>query len=396
MSNIINIPLEDNFKTSLSQSWTWWVGTVNVVGTPNFTFPSGVTTYIVVNPWNTNMQIATINAYDGSAKTLTVSDITLEKWASVNSIAQTHNVWSEVIISDNYQFWSDMLVAINSKVDGDTQPFPSYTTTNRDLISASNGMMVYNTTTWELNQYIGWAWSAVSSWSTQSDASETVAGKVELPTDAEVTAKTATGGTGATLTPTNDQIGKSVALKVVNAELTETDHIVFDNGGTDNKMLISVFREELSANVATKWTSELATDLEFIAWTDETRYVNSKQVKEARDEVFVVDTAWYSWASSFSIVYNHSLWKAPRHIACEMNAKAAQFWNSSWWYYDSAYGHSSKRSANTTQLWRAYDDGTDYYWLTVTATTTTTFTVLYTESWSYNTAIEYNTAFKLS
>ena len=102
-----------------------------------------------------------------------------------NSTAQTHAVWSEIIISDNYQVWLDILTAMNTKVDWDSQPFPSYTTTNRDLISASNGMMIYNTTTWELNQYIGWAWSAVSAWSTQADGSITVAWKWEWATVAE-------------------------------------------------------------------------------------------------------------------------------------------------------------------------------------------------------------------
>jgi len=65
------------------------------------------------------MQIAEINAYDAGAKTLTVSDITLEKGASVNSTAQSHAVGSEIIISDNYQFWSDIQTVINSKLDDD-------------------------------------------------------------------------------------------------------------------------------------------------------------------------------------------------------------------------------------------------------------------------------------
>jgi len=52
---------------------------VNVNATPNFTFPAGVTTYIVVNPTNSKLQIAKITGYDAVAKTITVSDITLEK-----------------------------------------------------------------------------------------------------------------------------------------------------------------------------------------------------------------------------------------------------------------------------------------------------------------------------
>lgn len=269
MTNIANIPLEDAFKTSLSQQWTGWLGTVNVTGTPNFTFPSGITTYIVVNPGKSNMQIATINAYDSSAKTLTVSDITLEKGAWVNSTAWTHSVWSEVIISDNYQFWSDILTAVNSKVDWDTQPFPSYTTTNRDLISASNWMMIYNTTTWEFNLYQWWAWSAVASGSTQPDASTTVAGKVEIATDAEVWAWTSTWLTWAILSLSVDNSSKTQVTNKVPVLDSNGQIIPFINSQAD-----------WSASLTEKWLVELATDAEAAAWTDETRYINSKQVKD--------------------------------------------------------------------------------------------------------------------
>jgi len=46
-------------------------------------------------------------------------------------------------------------------------------------------MVVYNSTTGELNQYIGGAWSAVAAGSTQANSSTTVAGKVETATSAE-------------------------------------------------------------------------------------------------------------------------------------------------------------------------------------------------------------------
>jgi len=79
MSNLEIIPLEDNYSSTLAQEWDGATGTVYVNDAPNFTFPSGVTTYIIVNPTKTNQQIAEINAYDGTLNTLTVNDITLEK-----------------------------------------------------------------------------------------------------------------------------------------------------------------------------------------------------------------------------------------------------------------------------------------------------------------------------
>lgn len=143
------------------------------------------------------MQIAEITDYDSTANTLTVSNVTLLKGLGVNSTApaSSHATGSKVIISDNYQFWVDIQTAINSKLDdtggtmtgllqfsGTTHAgikLLSLTTVQRDALSASNGMIIYNSTTGELNQYIGGAWSAVAAGSTQPTASTTVLGKIK-------------------------------------------------------------------------------------------------------------------------------------------------------------------------------------------------------------------------
>lgn len=60
------------------------------------------------------------------------------------------------------------------------------TTTQRNALSSpANWMIVYDTTAWEFYIYQGWAWSVVSSWSTQPNASETVAWKVQKMTTAQ-------------------------------------------------------------------------------------------------------------------------------------------------------------------------------------------------------------------
>ncbi len=70
--------------------------------------------------------------------------------------------------------------------------FPQMTTTQRDaIVSPDNGMVVYNTTTGVLNQYIGGAWTTFAS-GTTANASNGVAGKVDLATAAENAAGTAT------------------------------------------------------------------------------------------------------------------------------------------------------------------------------------------------------------
>lgn len=66
------------------------------------------------------------------------------------------------------------------------------------ITSPSNGMLIYNTALGVLQQYIGGAWADVDAGSTPN-ASETVAGKVEIATTAEFTAGSGTWGTGAQL-----------------------------------------------------------------------------------------------------------------------------------------------------------------------------------------------------
>jgi len=224
MADLIKYPLEDGFKTTLTQAWDGATWNINVWSTPSFTFPSWVTTYIVVNPWKSNIQIAEINAYSAVNGTMTVNDITLEKWASVNSTAQTHNVWSEVIISDNYQFWNDIATAINSKMNLSednvvTAGKTTYTSTTESqkwwqnvttaqrtaLTWVVNWDIVYDTDIWVNYQYIWGVWSTFATWSVVN-ASETEAGKVELPTTAEFEAWTDVWWTWASLSVSPSQV----------------------------------------------------------------------------------------------------------------------------------------------------------------------------------------------
>lgn len=194
MSDLSLIPIQDWFETQLSQEWNGATGTVYVLATPSYT-PTTTNTYIVVNPWKTNMQIAEITDYDPTAKTLTVSSISFEKGLGISSTQQTHTTGSKVIISDNYQFWADIKTAINSKLDdtGGTMTgllefsgtthggikVNSLTTVQRDALTPANGLIIYNTTTWEFQIYQGGAWSTIASGSTQPNASTTVLGKIK-------------------------------------------------------------------------------------------------------------------------------------------------------------------------------------------------------------------------
>lgn len=129
MTNITTYPLIDDFETTLAQERDGATGTVYLDSVPSFTFPASVQTYMVSNPWKTNMQAFKISAIDTSAKTVTVSSISVNKWASVAYSQQTHAQGSVVRICDSYQFWKDIVDSVNSKLDANW----GNTTTTFDL-----------------------------------------------------------------------------------------------------------------------------------------------------------------------------------------------------------------------------------------------------------------------
>jgi len=166
-------------------------------------------------------------------------------------------------------------------------PITFATTAARDTALWADGaatdpwVNIYVTATWlHYNYNLSTAvWESVDTGTTTPNATESASGKIELPTDAEVTAKTATWWTGATVCPTNAQTGKSVSLKAVDATLDDTDHIVFDNAGTDNKMLVSVLRDQLATDTTKKGTVEKASSSETQLWTAD-KYADCNELKD--------------------------------------------------------------------------------------------------------------------
>ena len=217
MANLTTIPLQDSFDTTLTQELSAAGLTINVAGTPDFTFQSGETTYITLSPGQTNKEVVEVESYDSSAKTITIASggRNQSQGDTVTTTAQVHTVGSKAIISDNYAFWNDIQTSIATKVNTDedttitanidftadsavtTFRTPNMTTTARDTVASPlNGMLIYNTTDGENQMYDGGAWQAIGT-SSVPNASVTVAGIVEEATDAEVGAGTATGTTGA-------------------------------------------------------------------------------------------------------------------------------------------------------------------------------------------------------
>jgi len=205
-SNITSYPLQDNFETNLAQSWNWAVWTIYVNDTPTFTFPSNTKTYIVVDPGKTAMQVARISAYNATLKTMTVDSISVNKWAWLAYTQQSHAVGAVVRISDNYQFREDIKTSLNNTVwtntdDTDMGKFADEAARDAYFTAPVDGNSAYVTSLWLRTDYISWAWVNRATGSV-SNASTTVAGKVEVPTWAEDTAWAVTGWTGASLAST--------------------------------------------------------------------------------------------------------------------------------------------------------------------------------------------------
>lgn len=316
MSNLTSIPLEDWFKTSLTQEWNWATWTIYIATAPTFTFPGSTTTYIVVNPWKTNMQIAKINAYSSANKTMTVSSITVNKWASVSSTAQTHSVWSVVIISDNYQFWEDIKTAINSKLDDDQDwtwdsattfwwmIAKTLTTAQRLALTPTNWMIVYDTTLWEIYQYIWGAWSSISAWSTQPNASTTVAWKVEVATQTEFDAWTATGWTWASLLATPDMINKLINTSTAKTSIVSADRVWIADSAASwvNKYITYAnFRTQLltdnTAYNSKFWGTWADWALAVSSWTTTISLSSDKVVKNYSSITITWGTTQITWVS---------------------------------------------------------------------------------------------------
>lgn len=119
MSNLNGIPSADYFETTLANTWNWTTGTVYVDEVPSASIPVGEYSYIVVNPWESNMQVAKIDGWDSDNKTFNVTDVVVDSGAWTQYTAKTHPLGALVRFSNNYAFWKDIQTAVNSKLDND-------------------------------------------------------------------------------------------------------------------------------------------------------------------------------------------------------------------------------------------------------------------------------------
>lgn len=236
---------------------------------------------------------------------------------------------NHIIINQKVDMLTDNIVESEIKFQSTTKHgivFNNMTTVQRDAIAASNGNAIYNTTDNVLQQYISGAWSNIGSTGV-ADASETVAGKVEMATNAEAIAGTDTGSTWAPLVTTPSQLVSATP----------------------------------SASETVEGLVERATVAEALAGTDETRYVNSKQMKDNYNnisEIASIPTLTFDDAAQSDVTITHSLWKIPKYIEL-INTPLVWIWcNNNWTITSYAFaqgvGDSSTSTITTNQCLVAY------------------------------------------
>ena len=163
MSDVTNIPLESSYSTALTNSVNSTALSIVVDTAPQFALPGGQSFDIVVDPKNNFREVMSVTAIVGTTLTVTRGR---PDYSGGPSTAQSHSGGAVVIISDNFNVFSDYATAINSKADNTGDTFTgellfsgtghpgirvnSLTTAQRDALGAPvNGNIIYNTTAGE-------------------------------------------------------------------------------------------------------------------------------------------------------------------------------------------------------------------------------------------------------
>ena len=383
MSNLTKFPLEDWFETTLAQSWDWQLGAINVNATPNFTFPAGVTTYVVVEPWKINMQVAEINAYNAWLKQLTASNIVLEKWAWINSTSQLHPVGSKVIISDNYQFWADIQTVINSKLDNNW----GNSTTTWDLQVWGSNFRI---------RFDGWDMKFTDNNNAEVSLSTLTAGAwVDTKVAVSVGDTTPwqlenklTAWDGLSITKVNPLGNESLDL-----DIDLNDASIFSTSWASNRAVTTDWSGNLFQATTSKigWVERL-TDAEALAWTDTTRYLTSKQAKDnyaLKASIITLDLVFVDSAQS-NINIAHWLGKIPRYINATIGRAATaynndiQAWSASYdWTTIVQKTHEDNWSESYDDVLFFYTNSNSNYWSwRIVSIDTTNITLAYTDVWT--------------
>lgn len=227
----LNIPRQNSYSASLTQKLDADAAALLIYAdsVPICTIPANTYLEMTINPKRdfTLQEVVLVESINTANSTMTIASggRAQDRYNGDTPTPLEHSVGATITLSNPYSLWVDVETAIDNKfgaggtLTGDfdfnnndsntTFRLPNMTTTERDAIGTpANGMLIYNTTTGEFQYYDGGAWQTVGTASVPN-ASETVAGIIELATNAEMGAGTSVGGTGARLVPPNDQLVKT-------------------------------------------------------------------------------------------------------------------------------------------------------------------------------------------
>lgn len=328
MSQLTTLPLQDNYRTTLSQArdgntWTVYVNTV-----PSFTFPAGVKTYICVDAGKSTMQIARISAYNSTTKTLTVDSISFNKANGVAYSAQNHSVGAVVEISDNYQFRDDIKTAINTKVntnstDTDTGKFADATARDAYFTSPAWWMSAYLEDSQTRTDYNWVSWGIRA---TQWNASTTAKWVVEISTQTETEDQMATWWTWATVVPTNATINPN---NITSAAPATWDKISFADISNGNKL------RSTTIQTAVDTARPLATNAEVITWTGTTQSITPLHL---RNFAWMTPTAWtvnnaFPPVASLTTTSTTPTKKSEATVTRDWTYRITFTWSTTFWFW---------------------------------------------------------------
>ena len=393
MANLTKIPAIDDFETQLSSSYTWWLGTVSVNSVPSWTIESWETSYLVINPWKSNMQVVEVDWWNSGTSSFNVSNITIEKGNGVNYSAQTHAANSIVRFSNNYAFWKDIRTAVNSKASTDTSNTFTGTQTVANLVATgyikdavyadatardaaiptpSNGMVIYNTAVWLFQKYQAGAWVDDTSGASTPNASTTVAGKVEKSTRSEVTAGTSTGGTGAELFVWPAEL--KTVTDVINAQLATIPVSHFWWSSVD-------WAIDWTAAVTITWSNNTYIVKNYSSWVAWTAarictvtptwcvvHIKIKWNADFTNRTFNFAGKWWPWGAIWTNWTSTSVILAPANTwwitvwwswpwwASWINNGTAIWWSGTWWVHWWTY------TLTNTVMWRRLIEMSPWSW----------------------------------
>lgn len=213
MSDLVNIPKQSYFSAQLGSAIdASQTSGIILTDVPDYT-PGGETVYLNILD-SGGVETISVTGWNSSTNELSGVTRAVATYTGETATAFAHAAGITVVLADDWNYWDDILEAVNSKMDEDggiaTGSFtiPNLTEVERDALTPTNGMLCYNTTSGTFQFYDGGAWADVGT-ATVNNASETVAGVIEIATNAEMGTGTSTGSTGARLMAPNDQLVKT-------------------------------------------------------------------------------------------------------------------------------------------------------------------------------------------